>query len=77
MGALLMAPLKFVDGELIPDPKNMQFDDIQKRVESILHPKNKNNSTQEFRDSVKLFWEELLKNYSKILEEKTYYKIQD
>lgn len=77
MVTLLLPPMKFVNGELIPDPKKMEFDDIRKRVESILHPKNKNNSTQEFKDGVKIFWEELMKNYSKVLEEKAYYKIQD
>ena len=77
MATLLMPPMKFVNGEIVPDPKSMQFNDIQKRVEAILHPKNKNNSTQEFKDGVKLFWEELMKNYSKILEEKAYYGINE
>ena len=77
MATLLMPPMKFVNGEIVPDPKKMEFDNIQKGVEAIFHPKNKKNSTQDFKDSVKLFWEELMRNYSKILEEKAYYGIQE
>lgn len=77
MSILLMPPMKFIDGEIVPDSNSMNFDDIQKRVESILHPQNKPNSTQEFKDRVKLFFEELMKNYSKVLEEKAYYGIKD
>lgn len=77
MATLLLPPIKLVDGEIVSDPKNIQFDDIQKRVENILHPKNEKNSTQEFKDSVKLFWKELVKNYSQILEQKSYYGIKE
>lgn len=77
MATLLLPPIKLVDGEIVSDPKNIQFDDIQKRVENILHPKNEKNSTQEFKDSVKLFWKELVKNYSQILEQKAYYGIKE
>lgn len=77
MSILLMPPMKFIDGEIVPDSNSMNFDDIQKRVESILHPQNKPNSTQEFKDGVKLFFEELMKYYSKVLEEKAYYGIKD
>lgn len=73
MATLLLPPMKLVNGELMPDPKNMKFDDIQKRVELVFDPKNKNNSTQEFKDSVKIFWEELMKNHAMILEQKAYY----
>jgi hypothetical protein len=76
MATLLLPPIKFVNGEIVPDPKSMQFDDIQKRMESILDPNNTKYSTQEFRDGVKIFWEELMKNHAKILEEKAYYGIK-
>ena len=75
MATLLMPPLKFVDGELTPDSKSMQFNDIQKRVEAVLDPKYKKNSTQEYKDNVKLFWKELMQNYQKIREEKAYYRL--
>lgn len=74
MATLLMPPMKFVNGEIVPDPKKMEFDDIQKRVESILHPKNENMSTLKFRNEVKMFWEELIKNYSKEVSTISYYK---
>ncbi len=77
MASLLLAPMKLVDGEIVSDPKRMQFDDIQKRVETILNPLNEKYSTQEFKDGSKLFWEKLMKNYSQIFEQKVYYGIKN
>ncbi|WP_458699417.1 hypothetical protein ACKGJI_06190 [Sulfurospirillum sp. 1307] len=73
MATLLLPPMKLVNGELVSDPKNMKFDDIQKRVELIFLPENKNNSAQAFKDSVKIFWEELMKNHAMVLKQKAYY----
>lgn len=75
MSILLMPPIKIVNNEYIPDIKNLSFMDIENRANKILDPINEKNTTKEFRDNVRFFLEELINNYNKIQEQKSYYKL--
>ncbi len=65
-----------VDGKLQVGNQDINLEDIKDRVTAILDLKNKNNSTQEFKDTVKSFFDIFEQNYKKTLEEKAYYKIK-
>jgi hypothetical protein len=69
-------PLKYIDGEIVPSNDEISYDYIKQRIENIFDPKNKNNSTLEFRDTIKKFWDSFELSRNKILEEKEYYKIK-
>ena len=69
-------PPVFIDGEFKPGNQEINFEYIKNRIDDILDPKNKNNSTSEFKDTIKTFWESFNLNYKKTLEEKAYYNIK-
>ncbi len=65
-----------VDGKLQASNQDISLEDIRDRIMDILDPKNKNNSTQEFKNTIKNFSDMFEQNYKKILEEKAYYNIK-
>lgn len=73
---VLMSPPIFVNGEFRPSNKAMTMDDIKNRIDNILDPRNNKNSSLEFRDTIKSFWDLFTKNYERTLEEKAYYNIK-
>jgi len=70
MASITMFPLniQIVDGKIINTYQNYTYEDIINNIETILDPKNKNNSTAEFKNTISNFFELLTNNYNKIKE---------
>lgn len=71
MASMTMFPLKIkiVDGEIAYAHHDYTYEDIKNNIATILDPKNKNDSTAEFRDIISKFSELLTKNYNKMKED--------
>lgn len=65
-----------IDGELQPSNQNINLEDIRARIIDILNPKNKNNSTQEFKNTINNFSDIFEQNYKNTLEIKAYFNIK-
>ncbi len=63
------------NGQFAPNNEPFTFQEMQRRIENILDPKNKAYSSAEFRSLIADFWESFNDNYEKIKEEKAYYGI--
>lgn len=70
MASITMFPLniQIVNGEIVDTYQDYTYEDIINNIETILDPKNKNNSSTEFKSTVSDFFELLTNNYNKIKE---------
>lgn len=75
VSALFLKTPNIINGQVVPNNEPLTIEQIQQRVDSILDPKNKKNSTAEFRDVISSFWEMFNNNYNKRKEGKAYYGI--
>jgi len=76
MASILFIQLPNIDGELKFNNQDINIEDIKAKVMDILNPKNQNNSSQEFRNTLKSFFDIFENNYKKTLEEKAYFNIK-
>jgi len=76
MASVLFIKLpKIVNGQVVPNNEPLTLEQVQQRIDAIFDPKNKNNSTAEFKELISNFWELFNSNHDKIKEQKAYYGI--
>lgn len=75
MASILLLPPPVINGDYRSNNRQISFDDIQKKVDFALDPKNEEYSTPEFKETIQKFWERLMFHFDKIQADKAHYKI--